>query len=249
MDNILYEQLLNATNVLYLVEQKNKEKEVLTQKIKADWQLQVRLKKQDYAPSIGAYVGFIIGLLIVLCPAIMIVSFISGNFGTGCIWCLAISALIITIAVIKYVMALKSARKIELANQNSIKSLSEKNELRHIKIKELEEEAEEIKKKYESIISVLPVNYRNFNAASYMLDAIINTRADTLKEAINLYEQALHNWRMEKLLENHIKMNEINAKYASSALSEIQRNQNRIVSELRNVESMQRANLAATLYK
>jgi len=249
VDNILYEQLLNATKVLYLVDQKNKEKEVLTEKIKADSRLQNRLRKQDYAPSVAAYIGAVIGVLIVLCPTIMLISLFSKNFFVGCLCCLAISLIIITIAVIKYITKLKSAREIEISNQRSIKSLGEKNEQKRIKIKELEVEAEEIKRKYESITSILPEKYRNFYAASYILDAIINTRADTLKEAINLYEQALHNWRMEKLLENHIKMNEINAKYTSSALSEIQRNQNRIVSELRNVESLQQANLNATLNK
>lgn len=253
MDNTLYEQLLNATKVLYLVEQKNKEKEALVKKVqyicREQDEIKRELKKQDYAPSVRAYIGTVIGILIVLCPIIMIENLFSGNFGFGCICCLAVSALIIMIAVTKYAKKLKSARNLELYDQEKIKKLSKINEPRFIKIKELEEEMDEIKKKYEFITSVLPEKYRNFNAASYILDAIINTRADTLKEAINLYEQALHNWRMEKLLENHIKMNEINAKYTSSALLEIQRNQNRIVSELRNVESLQQANLNATLNK
>lgn len=47
-------------------------------------------------------------------------------------------------------------------------------------------------------LSVLPRDYCYFFAANYIYNVLINRRADSLKEAINLYEEQLHRWKMEQ---------------------------------------------------
>lgn len=48
------------------------------------------------------------------------------------------------------------------------------------------------------IIKVLPPDYRYALASDYILSTLRNRRADTIKEATNLFEDQLHKWRMER---------------------------------------------------
>ena len=48
------------------------------------------------------------------------------------------------------------------------------------------------------IVLFLPQEYRNATAVIYMEQAVRNCRADSLKEAINLYEDQLHKWKIEQ---------------------------------------------------
>ena len=47
------------------------------------------------------------------------------------------------------------------------------------------------------MVGFLPEKYRNLQATHFMLNAVGDGRAETLKEAFNLYEEQLHRWRME----------------------------------------------------
>lgn len=51
------------------------------------------------------------------------------------------------------------------------------------------------------VIEFLPQPYRNYSATSYMAIAVGKGRADTFKEAANLYEEQLHRWRLEAINE------------------------------------------------
>lgn len=59
------------------------------------------------------------------------------------------------------------------------------------------------------IITFLPKSYRYPLAANFIAEVLENGRADTLKEAFNLYEEQLHRWKMEnkmnKLIEEQKK--------------------------------------------
>lgn len=48
------------------------------------------------------------------------------------------------------------------------------------------------------VLEFLPPRYRNYLATQYMALAVANCRADSLKEAINLYEEQLHRWELEQ---------------------------------------------------
>lgn len=64
-------------------------------------------------------------------------------------------------------------------------------------ITELKENAVEFLEKNSHRIEFLPVDYQTADAAGFMLQAVKNLRADSLKEAINLYAEELkHRERM-----------------------------------------------------
>ena len=48
-------------------------------------------------------------------------------------------------------------------------------------------------------ISIMPPAYRNVDALSFSCVAFINGRATTIQEAVNLYEQELHNLKMQNM--------------------------------------------------
>ncbi|MDW2796486.1 hypothetical protein RZO55_02680 [Clostridium boliviensis] len=68
---------------------------------------------------------------------------------------------------------------------------------------ELKQRIESVIKEKIEIISLIPEKYRYPLATSYLTEVIECGRADTMKEALNLYEEQLHRWRMEN------KMNEV----------------------------------------
>lgn len=61
-----------------------------------------------------------------------------------------------------------------------------------------------------STLSLLPPKYTYLEAIDFFIDVIVNLRADSMKEAVNLYEEHLHRQRMEdaqnKLAEQQDKM-------------------------------------------
>lgn len=48
-----------------------------------------------------------------------------------------------------------------------------------------------------ALIDVLPPDYQTVSACGFILTSLINGRADSVKEAINLYEETLHRIRLE----------------------------------------------------
>ena len=54
-----------------------------------------------------------------------------------------------------------------------------------------------IRNKAMATLSLLPPKYIYLAAIDYFIDVVTNMRADTIKEAVNLYEEHLHRQRME----------------------------------------------------
>ena len=84
-------------------------------------------------------------------------------------------------------------------------------------IKEIKEEVEKYGETYRHLLDFLPTKYRNFQATSYMLMAVTDQRAETLKEAMNLYEEQLHRWKMEDAVQKNIEMQQ----YMADAIDEL----------------------------
>ena len=55
-------------------------------------------------------------------------------------------------------------------------------------------------------IVVIPPAYRYFSAASFFFNAFINQRALTMQQAVNLYEEELHNNKMEQMQQANMQM-------------------------------------------
>lgn len=88
-------------------------------------------------------------------------------------------------------------------------------------------------------LDFLPSNYRNPQAIGFMLRAIENLRADTLTDVINLYEQELHFMEQRRILEDTAEMQRIHNENMMYAVESINRNQDRINSNLNFIQAMQ----------
>lgn len=85
------------------------------------------------------------------------------------------------------------------------------------------------------IIDFLPPNYSNTNAVLFMLSAVSNYRADSIKEAVNLYEEHLHRLSVERQLEESL----YNQQMLESQLQSINDSQAEINTKLRHIEDLQ----------
>lgn len=69
---------------------------------------------------------------------------------------------------------------------------------------------EQVQEKAAATLSLLPPKYTYLEAIDFFIDMIVNLRADSMKEAVNLYEEHLHRQRMEaaqnKLVDQQAKM-------------------------------------------
>ena len=68
-----------------------------------------------------------------------------------------------------------------------------------------------------------------------MLLAVSNGRADTLKEAMNLYEEQLHRWKLEQYARQSAEIQE----YCARAMDELNSKQAKTNEHLKNIEFMQ----------
>ncbi|MCU6720234.1 zinc-ribbon domain-containing protein [Porcipelethomonas ammoniilytica] len=76
---------------------------------------------------------------------------------------------------------------------------------------ELNRRLHEIQLRYQNtVMTWYPQNYCYIEATEFFLDSVVNYRADTLKEAINLYEEYLHRERVERNQESMLKKQDLN---------------------------------------
>ncbi|WAJ23549.1 hypothetical protein [Lacrimispora xylanolytica] len=66
-----------------------------------------------------------------------------------------------------------------------------------------------IKEKIE-IISIIPEKYRYPLSTDFLADVLICGRADTMKEALNLYEEQIHRWNVESKMDAVLKRQQSN---------------------------------------
>ncbi|MBQ5794097.1 MAG: hypothetical protein IIW17_08775, partial [Clostridia bacterium] len=81
-------------------------------------------------------------------------------------------------------------------------------------------------------LEFLPTSYRNVMAVGFMLEAVQNLRADTLKEAINLYEQELKHMAAMEVAELQRAQNENLMYLLEQAKSDIEAN-NEVLQDIR----------------
>ena len=84
-------------------------------------------------------------------------------------------------------------------------------------------------------LEVLPYNYRNAQAATYLFLAIDSGRADNMKEAYNLYEEQLHRWKMEEIAQQSAEAQE----YAAMAMAKLNDQQAEANAHLQAIEFIQ----------
>ena len=85
------------------------------------------------------------------------------------------------------------------------------------------------------LIEFLPVKYRDIQAVTFMFCAVSDGRADSLKEAINLYEEQLHRWKLENAAQRAAEMQQ----YMGLAMHELNMRQAETNNLLREIEAIQ----------
>lgn len=213
MNQPLYDQLRNAGGVLYYQAAAYSKIKDLEDEIEDD-EIAVEESESDitgkYPPGynlknvIGIFLGLASGGAAGFCLIGTIVGLISyvdqpdsAMLGATLFFaaCCAVSTLLLLVALALMISAKISRKKFikrATSEHEEFKAQMEK------EIAELNEQIETIHSdlnKYmnakQHYLEFLPTSYRNVMAVGFMLEAVQNLRADTLKEAINLYEQEL----------------------------------------------------------
>ena len=105
--------------------------------------------------------------------------------------------------------------------------------------KNIKKEKAEFLKSQAPILSFLPPDYQNLHAVGFMLTAVKNCRADTLKEVINLYESELNRIEMMDKINRESQKHRMQAEALAMALEEIAQNQELIDSNLDAIRRQQ----------
>ncbi len=228
MNQTLYNDLLNASCALMAIQktkdQINKTKNEITQRNLAYKELTSKSDKpRGYHAGIGwgsALSGqtalFLLmfiseGMSLSDLPGFFFIVLVPGAIGAWLLFWAITSAK-------KY----KEIRKIEIESTYETNQFQNKMDMKEIR--NLEEKLAELQTEGADSMELLPETYRNAEAACHMLLAVKNGRADSMKEAMNLYEEQLHNWKMEKLLQDHSRMQQIHAESMEAVMNEISHN-------------------------
>ena len=147
------------------------------------------------------------------------------------------------IVLIYAVICWSKFRKYRPEEEKRIEKLSEEY-MEQLKIegdicKRIKREKAEFLKSQTQILAFLPADYQNLHAVGFMLTAIKNCRADTLKEAINLYESELQRMAMMDEIHRESQKQMMQAETLAMALEEIAQNQEAIDSNLDAIRRQQ----------
>ncbi len=94
-------------------------------------------------------------------------------------------------------------------------------------------------KKNSVVLDFLPDIYRTPLAVAFMERAVRTGRAETLKEAINLYEEQLHRWTLEEQGRQLLQQSELQGEMIRDQLSSILDEQRRATNSLQNIETLE----------
>ncbi|MBR6579417.1 MAG: hypothetical protein IKK74_10790 [Clostridia bacterium] len=176
MNTELYKQFLNAFNVLanaekfqeFIDESKLRWQEAAEEEENAQNELEyIKYKRKDTLIRLGC-VCFCAPAL----PFALIALIVKSN---------------------KYKNLIQSQKqKIEELSSKCDKVLAEEGEI----CKQIKADRAKYLSDNESLLAFIPQDYRNIHAVGFMTTAIKNCRADSLKEAINLYEEELYRLNM-----------------------------------------------------
>lgn len=152
-------------------------------------------------------------------------------------------SLIISIPVSKKQHTKKATAKYEKLKVD----FEEKNKILEDEINRLKEELDAFLGENGKYIEFLPVDYQTVHAVCFMLKSVKNLRADTLKEAINLYDQELKHLEAMAAAERQRLQNE-NMLYAMELLNmnmeHMNEKQARTNQILRSIDTIQTINMA-----
>lgn len=174
-------------------------------------------------------------------PIVLIAAFIIGPF-IG-IEMIAKDVVIAIVSAIVFVVAFIVDRKLKkIYFQHDVKTEEEwKNFIdvehavvvRHLA--ELVDGREKFRKEFGEFVEFIPVKYRNLQAVAYFLTMVQDERADSMKEAMRMYDEQLHRWKMENSAARTAQAQEFEAA-AMMVLNSQQAQSNQYLRQIRDAE-------------
>lgn len=158
--------------------------------------------------------------LVLYCPAMLIVTLlitpITGDWDYSLDYSPIITAILgIIIIVIAIIVDVSKNKKIKTKKSKRLPELYEEKRIDTQKL-------QQIMDLHKNKFNMFPQEYMIPFALEYFISVIRSGRADTMKEAMNMYEDQLHKWKMENLSEAHlIAQQEANAIAAVNAAANI----------------------------
>ena len=225
MNKELYNSLASATRYCQLVEQgleliQDKQEEVKRIEIKHN----EKMEKKRFPLWICLYLCF--PLLTGIYELIELI--VGYNDVIAALW-----LVLMVFGIVYPIIKLKKIKKeFIIIYQNETKPQMEKC---LDEIEEIKEAMEKFGETNKHLLAFLPSKYRNLEATSYMLMVVSDGRAETLKEAMNLYEEQLHRWKMEDLAQKNAEIQE----YMADALDELNARQAETNAHLSAIEQME----------
>ncbi len=92
---------------------------------------------------------------------------------------------------------------------------------------------------YKPLLSIIPSDYLKYRAVTFFEEVVRTGRADTLKEAMNLYEEQVHRWNLEAQGERMIQQQHYDNLMMQIQLCDIEIAQSKNAATLRSIESME----------
>lgn len=94
---------------------------------------------------------------------------------------------------------------------------------------------EKFRKEFGEFVEFVPAQYRNLQAVSYFLTMVHDERADSMKEAMRMYDEQVHRWKMESAAARTAQAKEFEAA-AMMALNSQQAQSNQYLRQIRDAE-------------
>lgn len=114
---------------------------------------------------------------------------------------------------------------------------------------EIEDERDRFLNEHAYVLDFLPEDYREVMAVGYIEECIRNLRADTLKEAINLYEEQKHRWTMESLAQQMLAETELHNQIMRTGFQAIYDEQCRTTAMATNIRNLTLFNTMRDIHK
>ncbi len=246
MNEALHDQLLDACERIMMIRKYNQAIQNLEDKkneLYADYE---RTKKKGFSAVPGVLilifssiflwiVGFFVGFIILdALRSDILLSLLQIG--------MTLVAFIIPVFPITYKLTICRSKNKKIDKENdeyfseTYMPLFQENEQN---IVNLAKERDEFIASTEHLLDFLPGNYRSDLAIAYMEKVVRTGRADTLKEAMNLFEEQLHRWTLESQGQQLLEQNAIQTQMINDKLWDIENNQRRIASSLRSIESLE----------
>lgn len=144
-----------------------------------------------------------------------IAGYIAGGAAIGVAVIGFIIALAVIIGGIYLAKKTRDAKNAELSDQlvSSNDNLGAQKNRAVQRLDEIKKQIKELGTTLLDVVDVIPDDYCYYEAVTYIRDCLRNWRADSMKEALNLYEEQLHRWKLEQSARDQAEYQRIMTQY------------------------------------